>query len=83
MRRERDGGRMDSKVKGNIRRGEGVMNVQRVGGGMERWRQREREVGPYPSHMGGRHERGREIDSYPSHCSHVRPHLIGQFVMSL
>ena len=44
---------------------------------------REREVGPYPSRMGGRHERGREIGSYPSHCSHVRPHLIGQFVMSL
>ena len=35
---------MDSKVEGNIRRGEGVMNVQRVGGRvMERWRQRERE----------------------------------------
>ena len=25
----------------------------------------------------------REVGSYPSHCSHVRPHLIGQFVMSL
>ena len=30
------------------------------GRGMERWRQREREVGPYPSRMGGRHEGGRE-----------------------
>ena len=25
----------------------------------------------------------REVDPYPSRCSHVRPHLIGWFVMSL
>ena len=28
-------------------------------------------------------EIGKEVGSYPSHCSHVQPHLIGQFVMSL
>ena len=28
-------------------------------------------------------ERGRLIGPYPSHCSHVRPHLIGCFVVSL
>ena len=33
---------MDSKVEGNIQRGEGVMNVQRVGGG---WRDGDRERG--------------------------------------
>ena len=28
-------------------------------------------------------ERGRLVGPYPSHCSHVRPHLIGWFVVSL
>ena len=28
-------------------------------------------------------EGGRLVGSYPSHCSHVRPHLIGWFEVSL
>ena len=56
---------MDTKVWHklcNIRMGgEGMMNVQRVGGIRE----------------------GTRVGSYPSHCSHVRPHLIGRFVVSL
>ena len=32
---------------------------------------------------GGGGKEWREVGSYPSHCSHVQPHLIGQFVMSL
>ena len=28
-------------------------------------------------------ERGRLVGSYPSHCSHVQPHLIGWFEVSL
>ena len=32
--------------------------------------------------VGGRGEK-RLVSPYPSHCSHVRPHLIGWFVVSL
>ena len=31
----------------------------------------------------GQREGQREVGSYPSHCSHVWPHLIGRFAMSL
>ena len=43
------------------------------------------EEGTYKGRQEGWTEREEErlVGPYPSHCSHVRPHLIGWFVVSL